>query len=411
MTQYNMAHGHNQILGQIDFAHAEGPFIYDINGKEYIGLYHHSCLPLGHDSSILRKTFSKNHPLNVGLYPNSNRKLLTEALSKLFPQYSSFQFDSTGTSANEGMMRYAMGITGRSSFCGFECSFHGRSKALASVSDMDPFHGRRIEGYFQLPYPGYDQKTEGYHVDDSGVAHPTVEELTSMIDEHGYEDLAGMILEPIASKPLIEPPKGWLRRVKEEVLKPRGILLLADEYLTAGRTGSWLECYNQDVRPDVMSFGKCLTSGMPFSGIACLENFSSSVSIVKGSSAYGGQSPVCENVLLTINAIMEQNLIERQADLAQVFMKNFSHLKGSHGVERVFAKGALFGIEFSSKELALKVGQTCLQKRVLLAAIKRAICLSPPFNIDLNVLQEACSRIYEAIDTCSASTLIQDFTG
>lgn len=394
-AKFNISHGHNQILGNISFTKAQGSVLFDSLGRDYIDFYGNASLPLGHNHEILRKVFNESIPLNIGLYSNSYRGDLVSVLSDIFPGYSDYQFYSSGSAANEGMLRYAMKITGRSKFCGFYGSFHGRTKALASVSDMEPENGERINGFFELPYPGYDPKTGRYSCDPSLI--PDVDEIDSIIDEYGSDDLAGMILEPILSKPVILPPNNWLLDLKKRVLDKRGILLLADEYLTSGRVGTWMECKAQGVEPDVFSFGKCYSTGIPFGGIACLAKYATDVSKVKGNDTYGGQPAISKNVLLTLDEINNSKLIERSKWIEKSFKDFFLPLLSSQEIFRITAIGALMYVEFCSREFALKVGKICLDEGVLLAVIKCGVRLTPSLNMDESIMKEGFSRIKTSI--------------
>jgi 4-aminobutyrate aminotransferase-like enzyme len=385
---YNVGVGHQQVLRTLEFVRADGDIVVDSDGREYIDLYTNQALPLGHNLVLLRAALADEHPLNVGLYGNRYRDRLAVVLSGIYPDYSSYQFYTSGSLANEAALRYATAITGRSNFAGFAGGFHGRTKALASLTGGEPESGGQIPGFLTLPYPQHDA-SEGRFV--AGAA-TEVERIADLIDAHDGE-LAAIVVEPILSKFVIAPPDGWLRRLKCEVLEPRGILLIADETVIAGRIGAWCAAHEQSVLPDVLTFSKCFTSCYPFSGVTCLRKYSDAVSMVKGGDAFSAQSLQCEAVLRTLDTVREERLLERALEVQAEFERMMGGLVGSAGIRRVAAYGALCGVEFESRELARRVGETCFDNGALVATIKQTVRITPALNISSAALAEGLARL------------------
>lgn len=402
---HNPAVGRVQTLGDLVFTRAEASTVWDSSGKPYIDLYGNTSLAFGHEATPVLQAFADSPPLNLGLYKNRHRDLLADKLASLLPGYTSIQFYSTGTGANEGMLRYAMEITGRNAFCGFFGSFHGYSKATASISDMDSCNGTRIEGYFQLPYPGYDaRKPVPERYDQMALS-----DIAAAIDAHGAHNVAGLVIEPILSKPVVRPPEGWLRDLKRDVLAPRGILLLVDEFLTSARTGHWSESLAQGAQPDIISLGKSFKGGMPFSAIACLAEHAPKVRSVKGTDSAAGQAPVCNLVLSTIDRIISEGIFEHQREIEQSAKEVLSALDDSPVVVRVAAFGALAGIEFTNRDAASAVGKACLDAGVIVSVIRDCIRLTPAFNISLaewrqglKVIVESCRELNQSAQSAAA---------
>ena len=389
--RHDIQEGH-QPLSSVVFSGAEGCYLLTADGQRVLDLYNDSSLPLGHDHALLRESFAGSQPLNVVKYRTRERHDLLALLSRIFADYEAFQIYASGTESNEGMLRYAMEITHRSSFIGFRGACHGHTKAMASVTDMDSWHGKRIPGYMALEYPC---------VERDGGWRPTIEEVAQCIDEYGAGDVAGVICEPIQGKGLREPPPGWLRRLKEEVLEPRGILLLADEYLTAGRTGDWLESRNQGVLPDIISVGKCFGTGIPFAALACLRKYAPAVAKMKGEDTCGGHAPLCRNATLTIQEIERGKYLAHSRKIAGLVKEAFRDHVGSFALKRVFAKGALGGLEFDSAPAAMKVARNALRRGVLVTPIQNCLRLTPPLNIPLKDLRSGLEQLQLAIRSCA----------
>lgn len=385
-----------RLVGETRFVEAAGSLVRDERGREFIDLNMNLALPLGHDLSIVRSAFAGDHPINVGLYPNPFRDRLVERLAGLFPDYTQYQFFSSGSLANEAALRYAIAITGRSGFAGFGGSFHGRTRALMSLNELGDRLGRRLPGYLVLPYPGYDGEG-GFALGADGAVHPTVEETAERIDAHGAEDLAGVMIEPLLSKAGIALPPDWLRRLKSEVLEPRGILLITDEGAVAGRLGTWRATEQEDVEPDVFVFAKCFSNGYPFSAVACRREYAEATADVKGDESTAAQSHVCAVSLATIDRIERAGLLAGAARIADTFVSRLEPMLGRSGVRRVSARGAFGVVELESRERAREVAARCFEDQLLVALIKKNVRITPALNVPLDVLDEGVGRIAAAI--------------
>lgn len=102
-----------------------------------------------------------------------------------------------------------------------------------------------------------------------------VGELEDAIARRGAEHVAAVFLEPIsgASAAAVVPPDGYLERVRE-VCDRYEVLMICDETITGfGRTGTWFGVDHWNVKPDVLTFAKGVTSGVvPFSGMVVAGN-------------------------------------------------------------------------------------------------------------------------------------------
>ncbi len=87
--------------------------------------------------------------------------------------------------------------------------------------------------------------------------------LEATIKTEGPDTIAAFIAEPVigASAGAAVPPPEYFRIVRE-ICDRYGVLFIADEVMTGiGRTGKWFGIEHWDVRPDVVTTGKGLTSG------------------------------------------------------------------------------------------------------------------------------------------------------
>ena len=90
-----------------------------------------------------------------------------------------------------------------------------------------------------------------------------VQEFENRIEQHGAENVAACIAEPIMGEGrVLVGPKGYHRRIWE-VCKRHDMLYIADEVVTAfGRLGEWFGSESVfDYQPDILVSAKGITSG------------------------------------------------------------------------------------------------------------------------------------------------------
>ena len=380
---YNHGSGHTQTIASLCFCGAEGDYIYDTDGGRYVDFNGTLNLPLGHSWSNARRVMAENIPLNAVSYATTSRLELCKLLESLFPSYTAFQFYSAGTEANEGAIRYAIAITGKDSFASFRKSYHGRTRATVSMCNMKDYNGNRLPGYFRVIYPSTEEE-----------ARRALADLDEMIRMDYGRNCAGVFLEPVQGKTVVEPPSGFLCQLKEKICDKYGLMLIADEYLTSMRSGTFSVCMEQGVEPDIMTIGKCLGNGIPFAVLLCHKKHADRVWHIKGSTTFGGNPFACATVAANLKQIMGQNLLNRTVDtIERIFREETRGLESCPIVQGVRAKGALLGIEFKNKALCMSVSQRCLRSHILVSCIGPVIRITPSFTIDETLFAESLRTI------------------
>ncbi len=98
----------------------------------------------------------------------------------------------------------------------------------------------------------------------------------AIVDAQSSGSLAACLVEPILSSGgIIEPPPGYLRRLKE-MCDERGMLLIADEAQTGiGRTGTMYAFEPDGIVPDLLTLSKTLGAGLPVAAVVTSEEIES----------------------------------------------------------------------------------------------------------------------------------------
>lgn len=236
--------------------------------------------------------------------------------------------------------------------------------------------------------------------------------LLDQINLHGAENIAAVIMEPIAGAAGVHiPPKGYLKRV-QKICKQNDILLIFDEVITGfGRLGTAFAAQKFGIKPDIITTAKGLTSGsVPMGAVIASKKIYKQ--IVKNSKTpieffhgytYSGHPLACAAALATIKAYKEENLFERVASLEEFFQEQIHSLKKCKNVIDIRNLGLVGAIELKSHKKGIgkrgkEVFEKCYKKGVLVRPIADTIALSPAFIISKKQITEIIEVLREVIN-------------
>jgi len=252
------------------------------------------------------------------------------------------------------------------------------------------------------PYRPHWTKADGTIDTDRYIAF-----YEEYLDRGTAGQVAAFVLEPIQGwGGSVIPPDDFFPKLRK-LCDRNKILLMCDEVLTSmGRTGKWLCSQHWDVLPDVVTLGKGFGNGFPVTCVAVREPYKESFESISASSSYGGNPMACAAALASIEAIEEENLLERSIHLGEIALTRMEKMKKEHPiVGDVRAKGCLMGIELvkdkATKEPLNKAGELVYQKafRKGLAWIPAGhiLRMSPPIVMGDDMLRKGLDMIDEAI--------------
>ena len=179
-------------------------------------------------------------------------------------------FTSGGSDSIETALRLARqywkikGERDRTKFIALTKGYHGTHFGGASLTGNARFR-RNYEplmpGVFHIPSPDV-YRNPFDEADPARLARFCVKALENEIALQGGDTIAAFVMEPVqGAGGVIVPPESFMPLVRE-ICDRHGILLIADEVVTAfGRTGAWSGSRLWNVKPDMMSIAKAITSG------------------------------------------------------------------------------------------------------------------------------------------------------
>lgn len=234
--------------------HAKGSRIYDADGNEFID-YVCSWGPniLGHayPAVIEAVTESCKKGLTFGACHEGEIKL-AEKIRTHFPSMEMLRLVNSGTEAVMSAVRAARGFTGRDKIIKFEGCYHGHSDGLLVKGGS---------GLLTNAVPDSGGVPKGFTDNTLLAEYNNEASVEKLFTEH--DDIACVIVEPVAANMGVVPPKKGFLEYLREITEKNGVLLIFDEVITGFRLsiGGAQEYFG--IKPDMTALGKIVGGGMP----------------------------------------------------------------------------------------------------------------------------------------------------
>ena len=191
-------------------------------------------------------------------------------------------YTSGGSDSVETALRLARqyhkvkGDTGRTKFLSLKKGYHGTHMGGASVNGNANFRTQYeplLPGCYHIPAP-YTYRNPFNETDPERLAQLCLQAMEDEIAFQGANTIAAMIMEPILGAGGVIPPHESFMPGVREICSKHGILLIADEVITAfGRTGGWSGSRYWGVQPDFMCTAKAITNGyFPFGAVMIADH-------------------------------------------------------------------------------------------------------------------------------------------
>jgi adenosylmethionine-8-amino-7-oxononanoate aminotransferase len=159
-----------------------------------------------------------------------------------------------------------------------------------------------------------------------------LDDLEHTIQAAGPETVAMVIMEPVQNAGgSFMPPEGYWRGVRE-ICDSHGILLCADEVITGfGRVGAWFGSERYDIRPDLMTIAKGLSSSYAAVGAVVasdrvVEPFMKNTSMYAHGITFGGHPVAAAVALKNIEIMKRDRIVEHVAETQDQFRATLEQL-------------------------------------------------------------------------------------
>lgn len=404
--------------------HADGIYVYDENGKQYIDVSSQLVnVNIGFNNKSIIAAIQKQAERLAYIAP---RHAFDEAgdLAKLIIEeiapknMGKVLFTLGGSEANEFAIRFAKALTGRDKIFSKYESYHGSTYGASSLtgeSDRASLFPT-IPGFIKFPAPhlyAYDIK---FKSEEEATKH-FLSRLEYQIQQEGPDTIAALFIESVTgSNGVYLYPKGYLKGVRE-ITQKYGILLVCDEVMSGFlRSGEWFACEREGIEPDIITFAKGVNSAYaPLGGVLVskeIGEYYAENSFTAGLT-YNTHPLGVSAAIACIQEYKRLNIRQHVLDLEPILKQKLAKLKSSHSSVGDVRSIGLFGaIEFSySKEtksvirqnangepfLANLIADLRNQYGILTMGGGSTILVAPPLIITEEQLDEIFSRLDEAV--------------
>ncbi len=244
------------------FKSGKGSKLYDVDGNEYIDFnMAFGALTIGHSHPKLINGIKERIESGTIIgFEYEGSLELAKLITKIY-NLDMVRFSSTGGEATQAAVRIARSYTSKKKILKFEGCYHGSHDSL--LVSVKPPAGKGGYSKYPLPVlsgPGVVQSA----ADDIIVAPFNDIEAVSKIVEKNYNDIAAIILEPVAmNMGLVIPKEGFLETLRK-LSDEYNIVLIFDEIKTGSKHYGGASSYF-NVKPDLMTLGKAIAGGFPLS--------------------------------------------------------------------------------------------------------------------------------------------------
>ena len=403
---------------EIAFQRGEGVYLYDFEGREYLDFVSGiATMNVGHSHpAVVKAICEQAHNLIHGACHIGYMEpyvAMMEALKSVAPgelKNGKGLLVNSGSEAVETALKLARYVKNRPMVIAFTDSFHGRSMGALALTSSNTGYRRNLSsllsGVYHTPYPYCFRCPLKYDSPDQcGLACLNLVEkaLETVVPP---EDLAAIIIEPIAGEGgYIIPPNGFLSGLRE-ICDRNDVMLIADEVQTGfGRTGKMFAVEHWDIVPDVLCLAKALGGGLPLGAILAKKDYLDKWPPGAHGTTFGGNPIACRAGLATLKIIQSENLVENAQKMGDYIKDKLSSFqKELPIIGDIRGKGLMVGAELVNedgtpadeiiKEIITEVGSLGV---VLTKCGASTIRFAPPLIINQDQLEKGLSTIMKVL--------------
>jgi len=407
---------------------ADGMYYTDQDGKQILdgtaGLW---AVNAGQNKSRIKEAMTAQmNTLDYAPNFQMGHPTAFKAASRLvaaFPKDFTHVFlSNSGSEAVDSALKIALayqrcrGKGGKKVLIGRERSYHGVGFGGISVSGVG-----YVRTQFSQLLPHVDHLPHTHNLQHNAYkrgepewgAH-LADELENLVALHGGDNIAAVIVEPIAGAPgVLPPPKGYLKRLRELCTK-HDILLIFDEVVTGfGRLGSFSASDYFGVVPDMITTAKGLTNatvpmGATFVTDKIYDEFMKGpekVTEFMHGYTYSGHPLACSAAIATLDVFQEENILENSKKMAPLFEEAVHSLKGLPNVVDIRNLGMLAAVQLADKPgddpyaLAREASFELFRRGVFIRNNGANLIISPPLILNENHIDQMITMTRDLLAT------------
>jgi adenosylmethionine-8-amino-7-oxononanoate aminotransferase len=276
----------------------------------------------------------------------------------------------------------------------------GRPERTVILSRGRAYHGVTYGG---TSAQGLPLNREGFGPYVEGVVNlpaDDIEAWAGYLAEHGAE-VAAILTEPVqGAGGVYPPPEGFLDGLRR-LADRHGCFLIFDEVITGfGRLGDWFAGTHYDVRADLTTFAKAITSGyVPLGGVLVAPSVREPLEadrawLLRHGHTYSGHPTACAAALANLAILRDEELLERVPAISERLFGGFHALAADGQVAEVRATAAIGALKLLPEHDAFAVRAALMEAGVITRAVNaETLTWCPP----LVITDAQIDRIVDAV--------------
>jgi len=376
---------HNYHPLPISVVRAEGAFVFDEAGRDYIDcIGSYSAIAYGHLSPFIVAAVKQQLDISA----LTSRAVYTPELALFLEGLARFtDLDmvcpmNTGAEAVETAIKLARKW-------GYTVKGIPKDQAEIVVADGN-FHGRTTTIVGFSSEPSYKKNFGPFTPGFVSVPFGSIAELKKVLNSN----TTAVLLEPIqAESGILIPPDGYLQDVRD-LCSAHNVLLVWDEIQTGfGRTGKKFAWEHEAAKPDMLCLGKALGGGLiPVAAVAGVSNVMDVFKPGDHGSTFGGNPLACVAALAAMAEMEVHKLADRSLMLGERLIQQFKGMLHPAIIE-VRGRGLLIGLEVRPEVDAKHLTKAFLDAGILTKETRHhTFRFAPPLTIDEATVDEIAAR-------------------
>ncbi|TRX57829.1 aspartate aminotransferase family protein [Thalassomonas sp. M1454] len=409
---------------------AQGVYMYDSEGNKFLdGMAGLWCVNIGYGRKELAEVAKEQ--MNELPYYNLFFQTTTQPATKLATKIAELApahmnkvfFVGSGSEANDTnfrMVRRYWDLKGKptkKTIISRKNAYHGSTVAGASLGGMGYMHEQGdlpIQGIEHVEQPYWFAEGNGLSKEEFGIK--AAQSLEAKILELGEENVGAFIAEPFqGAGGVITPPDSYWPEIKR-ILAKYDILFILDEVISGfGRTGEWFASTYFDLKPDLITIAKGLSSGyQPIGGVIVSDKVAD-VLIEEGGDfnhgfTYSGHPVAAAVALKNIELLDSEGIVSNvKASTSPYLQKRWQELAEHPIVGEARGLGMVAGIELVKDKATNerlesdgKAGGVCRDFSIANGLVMRpcgdTMIISPPLVITKAEIDELIEKAKKALD-------------
>lgn len=349
---------------------AKGMYYYSDDGRELIdscaGLW---CVNAGHQHPKIVEAIQKQ-AAELDYAPNFSfgHPLAFEAASRLCAEMPGDMdhvfFSNSGSESVDTAVKIALGYWRargqgtKSKIISRDRAYHGVNICGVSLGGL--YYNRKVFAHALMPNVDFLPHTFNLEKNAFSKGQPAygenyADELLELIRLHDAENIAAVIVEPVAgSTGVLPPPKGYLEKLRK-ICDQHNILLIFDEVITGwGRLGRASAAEYFGVQPDIITTAKGITNGaVPMGATFVRKQIYEAFMAVPGDFGvefmhgytYSGHPLACAAAIATVDAYKSEGMFENARNLEGYWQDALHSLKDAPYVIDIRNQGLMGAVE------------------------------------------------------------------